>query len=170
MATTTKQGPRRLFAFAAVLLAALCVGCGGDEVDPGLDSDNTRPDDEPSLRLTTIEQIQRDPRAWNEGPVLVRGTAYPRERGFLLVNDGASLWVAAPAGTSGLEAGDLVRVRGEVERITEDNARQVAQALRLKDDPGLSRNALEAIKQTPAEIGEPFLVLRRLIGEADPGA
>ena len=153
--------PRVLVALLVAALTALA-GCGGDEVDAGLDSGDTRPGPEVAdVRVATLEQVLRDPRAFNEGPLLLRGRAYPREGGFVLAHDGEAIWVAAPSGTTGLQRGEAVRVRAELERITEQNAEQVAQALHL-EEPGLPRRAREAITQTPAEIGEPFLVLRTL--------
>jgi len=151
-----------LVALLAAVLAG--TGCGGDEVDAGLDSGDTRPGPEVAdVRVTTLEQVLRDPRAFDEGPLLLRGSAYPREGGFLLVQDGQAIWVAAPSGASGLQRGEAVRVRAELERLTEQNAEQAAQALHL-EEPGLPDRAREAIARTPVEIGEPFLVLRTLRG------
>ena len=138
-----------------VLLAAGVVAACGDG------------DEQLAARMTTLEQIENDPQAWNEGPVRVRGRAFPREAGFFLVDDGVALWVAAPAGTTGIEPDEPVTVRGEVEELTEENATEVAQALRLEDDPGLPRTALRAIRATPADIGEPFIVLRKLGGRSE---
>jgi len=161
-------GKVRLSRVRVLLLAAALAavaGCAGDEVEAGLDSQDTRPGPEVAdVRVVTLEQVLRDPRAFNEGPLLLRGSAYPREGGFVLVQDGAAIWVAAPAGTSGLERGEAVRVRAELERLTEQNAEQVAQALHL-EEPGPPDRAREAISETPAEVGEPFLVLRTLRGE-----
>jgi hypothetical protein len=145
-----------------VALGLLGVACGGGDVDSGLDSGDTRPDDQPAVRRTTVERLLADARNFNEGPVLVRGEAHPRERGFFLVNDGASIWVAAPTGVRGLESGERVRVRGELERITAQNAEQVRQALARERDGDPPPRAPRAIEQTPAEVGGPFLVLRAL--------
>ena len=150
-----------------LLTAAIAAGgCGDGDNDAGLDSGDTRPGPEVSdVRVATLEQILRDPAAFNEGPLLVRGSAYPREGGFVLVQDGAAIWVAAPTGITGVQAGEAVTVRAELERLTERNAEEVAQALYL-EEPGLPDRSREAIAQTPAEIGEPFLVLRVLRGES----
>ena len=156
----------KLLSSFVVLLAVGCVAaaCGGGEADSGLDSGDTRPDDQPSVRRTTVERLLADARDFNEGPVLVRGEGYPRPRGFFLVQDGASIWVAAPTGAPRLEAGEQVRVRGELERITPQDAEQVRQALARERDGDLPPEARQAIEETPAEVGEPFLVLRALRG------
>jgi hypothetical protein len=148
-----------------VLISALgfgVVGCGEDPVDAGLDSGDTRPDGQPTVRKTTVEHLLGDPRNWNEGPVIVRGEAYPRERGFLLVNEGASIWVAAPTGAPAVESGEQVRVRGELERLTPENVEQVTQALRIDREPGIREEPRQVIAATPADVGKPFLVLRNL--------
>jgi hypothetical protein len=156
--------PRRLASLLVVLVAVALAACGGGEADSGLDSGDTRPDDQPSLRRTSVERLVRDTRNFNEGPVLVRGEAYPRRRGFFLVNDGASIWVAAPTGAPRVEPGERLRVRGELERITPQNAEQVRQALARERDGDLPPKARQAIERTPAELGQPFLVLRALRG------
>ncbi len=155
---------RHLASLLVVLVAVALAACGGGGADSGTDSGDTRPDDQPSLRRTSVERLVRDARNFDEGPVLVRGEAYPRQRGFFLVNDGVSIWVAAPTGGLRIESGERVRVRGELERITRQGAEQVRQALARERDGDLPPKARQAVEQTPAEVGEPFLVLRALRG------
>lgn len=144
--------PKRVFLLPLVLIGALVSGCGGDG----------EPD--ATVRSTTVEQILRDPESWDEGPaVTVRGRAYPRERGFVLIDSGSSIWVAAPSGVEAIERGDRVAIRGEVERLTRDDADEVVKALRDPVGPALAPPQSEAVEQTPAEIGQPFIVFRALV-------
>ncbi len=139
-----------------VLIGALLAACGGDD------------EREASVRSTTIEQILRDPEVWDQAPlVTVRGRAYPRERGFVLVDAGSSIWVAAPGGVPAIERGERVAVRGDVERLTQDDADEVIKALRRPVDPPLQPSESDAINQTPAQIGEPFIVFRALVWDGD---
>lgn len=101
------------------------------------------------------------------GLVTVRGRAYPRERGFVLVDAGSSIWVAAPGGVPRIERGERVAVRGDVERLTQDDADEVIKALRRPVDRPLQPSESDAIKQTPAQIGKPFIVYRALVWGGD---
>lgn len=138
------------------LIGGLLAACGGDD------------EPEASVRSTTVEQIVRDPGSWNQGGlVTVRGRAYPRQRGFVLVDAGSSIWVAAPGGVPEIGRGERVAIRGDVERLTQDDADEVIKALRRPVDPPLQPSESDAIKQTPAQIGEPFIVFRALVWDGD---
>lgn len=137
------------------LIATLLPACGGDD------------EPEASVRSTTVERILADPEVWDQVSVTVRGRAYPRERGFLLVASGSSIWVAAPGGVDAIERGERVTIRGEVERLTRDDADEVIEALRGPVDPPLQPAESDAVKQTPAQIGEPFIVFRALVSDGD---
>ena len=148
-----------------VLVGALLAGCGGGD-DAG-EADAT-------VRSTTVELILRDPDSWDQGEtVTVRGRAYPREGGFLLVDSGSSIWVAAPSGVrNDIERGNRVTIRGEIMKLTADDADEVIEALRGPVEPGLPPPESDAVAQTPAEVGEPFIVFRALVsgGDGDGGA
>jgi len=151
---------RRPFPAVVTALALAGAGCGGegDEGESGAPS-------AVGQRSATIEQILRDPENWNEGVVRVPGEAYPAGgRGFVLRASGSSIWVAAPAGTAGLEPGERVAVAGEVERLTQQNVDRVDQALRDPTEPGLPPPPDDVVQETPVAVGEPFIVLRRLTG------
>ena len=153
--------PKGYLLLSLLLVGALLAGCGGDD-DAG-EADVT-------VRSTTVELILRDPESWDQGEtVTVRGRAYPREGGFLLVESGSSIWVAAPSGVKDIERGDRVTIRGEIMRLTEADADEVIEALRGPVDPGLPPPESDAIAQTPAKVGEPFIVFRALVSGDDDG-
>lgn len=149
---------RKLLLLLLVLVATLLLaGCGGDDNDRSA-----------TVRSTTIEQIVGDAGSWVQGPaVTVRGRAYPREGGFLLIASGSSIWVAAPRGVEDLEGGERVRIRGEVKRLTKDDDDEVIEALRGPVEPGLRPPESAAVEKTPAEVGEPFIVFRALLSGGD---
>lgn len=142
-----------------VLVGMLLAGCGGD--------------DEPadSVRSTTVQQILADPESWDEGPlVTVRGRAYPREGGFVLVESGSAVWVAAPAGAEAVDGGDRVTIRGDVERLAEADADEVVEAIRVPVDAAPPPPEPDAVEQTPAEIGDPFIVFRAVVSRGEQRA
>ena len=148
-----------------VLIGALLSACGGDgEPEAGSVRDDEA---EVTVRSTTVERILAEPEVWDQVSVTVRGRAYPRERGFLLVDSGASIWVAAPDGVDAIERGERVAIRGEVQRLTQDDADAVVEALRGPVDPPLQPPESDAIEQTPAQIGEPFIAFRALVRNGD---
>lgn len=142
---------------AAVALLAMTTNAACGEEDRAADNTGV------PVAATTVEQVVRDPESWDQRSVRVRGEAFPRENGFLLVQDGSAIWVAAPGGVDGVEAGDRVVIRAEVERLLEGEVDRVVEALRRPAEPGLPRPEADAIEQTPAEVGEPFLVFRALL-------
>ena len=155
--------PKGCLLLSLLLVGALLAGCGGDDAE---EADVT-------VRSTTVERILRDPESWDQGQaVTVRGRAYPREGGFVLLDAGSSIWVAAPSGVEDVERGDRVTIRGEIMPLTEADADEVIEALRPPVDPGLPPPESEAIAQTPADVGEPFIVFRALVsgGDGDDGA
>jgi hypothetical protein len=156
---------RRLAALAASALALGAGGCGGED-----ESGERGSPDAAGQRAATIDQILRDPANWDEGIVRVPGEAYPAgDRGFVLRGSGRTIWVAAPAGTDGIDPGERVTVAGEVERLTEANADRVDQALRDPTEPGAPPPPGDVVQETPVETGEPFIVLRQLSGEGQDG-
>lgn len=151
----------RLERVAAATLAAAAVVLGGCGEEGG---ERGEPDE--GMRTATIEQILEDPQNFDEEIVRVPGRAYPAgDRGFVLASSGSSIWVASPAGTTGLRRGERVFVRGEVERLTQENADVVDQALRSPTEPGLPPPPDDVIEQTPAAVGEPFVTLRAISNE-----
>lgn len=152
--------PNRILLLSTLLIAVLVAGCGGDDDEAGV-----------TVRSATLQQVLRDPEAWDQGPpVTIRGSAYPREGGFLLVDSGSSIWVAAPEGTQAIRSGDRIAIRGEVERLAQDDADAAARAVRGRTGPALGTAVAEAVRQTPTDVGEPFIVLRRLIATNLPPA
>jgi hypothetical protein len=109
----------------------------------------------------TIRQLLRDPRAWDERAVLVRGTVTRVvDRGFTLAEDGAAVFVSAPASELGaLEAGQHVRIRAELTRLSGYGADALERAL-ATDRPGDQPRSSLDIDDVPIEVGKPYLLLR----------
>jgi hypothetical protein len=108
----------------------------------------------------TIRQVLRDPRAWDERALVVRGTvARLTPRGFILAQEGESIFVSAPdSQLSGLRQGDRVRVRAELSRLSQFGADAVEQAF-ATDPPGDQAGSPD-LGGVPIERGEPYLLLR----------
>jgi hypothetical protein len=111
----------------------------------------------------TVRQLLRDPRAWDERAVVVRGTVTRVvDRGFTLIQDGAAIFVSAPASELGaLDAGQHVRIRAELTRLSGFGADALEHAL-ATDPPGDQPGSSLDIGDVPIEVGEPYLLLRAL--------
>ena len=142
---------------SVLLVGALPLGCGSDDDDDG----------GATVRSTTLQQVLRDAEVWVERQVVLRGWAHRRRGGFVLVDDGSSIWVAAPRGVEAIEHGDRVVVRGDVERLSEARAADVVEALRRPTEPGLPAPDADAVEDTPVQAGKPFIVFRRLVWQGD---
>ena len=132
---------------STVLLAAL-TGCGAE------DEDADGPGKGPTT--ATIEQVLRDPEAFDDQPIEVRGeVASVVDAGFVLTNDGSALFVGAPRSDLGsLERGERVTVVGDLETLDDTRAETIEDALDARAD------TLE--DSLPLEIGPgvPLLNLR----------
>ena len=149
---------RRRLLLSLVVGVVLLSACGSED-----DSESGGT----TVRSTTLQQVLRDPAVWVEREVMLRGWAYPRRGGFLLADDGSSIWVAAPHGMEEIEAADRVVVRGEVQRLSEERSDDVVQALRGPTEPGLPKPDADVVQDTPARAGEPFVVFRALVWQGD---
>jgi hypothetical protein len=91
-----------------VLVAVLLAGCGDDgQGDEGAEWV------EAAARKTTVERVLADPDAWNRGSVVIRGRAYPAAtNGFLLVQDGRSIYIMAPGRLPELSVARRLRCAG----------------------------------------------------------
>jgi hypothetical protein len=134
----------RLQVAAAVALATTAAACGDD---PG--PNETTPPGTVALR----EIVDVPPRYQHEH-VTVSGRVVPvGDVGFFLRDDRWALFVQArPATVRRFEAGQRVRVRGEVTRMSRFNARQIREALTL----GLRRQ-LDGLRHRPVRSGSPSL-------------
>ncbi len=153
--------------FLAVAVIVAVVGVGAVLLLPGQDPAVSFPDDPPTegvLSEATVEQILRDPAAFQDQSVLVRGAAalpLGREGGFVLESDGNRILVYAPGGLPRIEPGKSVAVRGEVVRFTKPAAELLGDAL---DDP-------DRLSGVPTQTGDPYLLFRALApGQARAGA
>lgn len=154
-------------AFVAVAVIAAVVGVAAllllQEPDPAV----SFPEDPPTdavLGEATVGQILRDPAAFQDQAVLVRGAAglpLGREGGFVLESEGNRILVYAPGGLPGIDPGESVGVRGEVVRFTEPAAEMLGDAL---DEPG-------RLSGVPTRTGDPYLLFRALSpGQTAAGA
>jgi hypothetical protein len=120
----------------------------------------------------TVRQLLRDPRAYTDDPLLVPGTAHRvGDRGFVLADDGATIFVSAPsAQLEDLRAGDPVRVRAELSRLSAYGADALEKALASDPPWDQQREALD-LEDVPIQVGEPYLLLRGLDSDvAEPGS
>jgi hypothetical protein len=121
----------------------------------------------PAIDRTTVRMLIRRPRRFDDGLVAVSGHAHRiGPRGFILVGDRRSIFVAARPGESHtLRAGERVRVRGELERISRFRADAIAAALAATAERGGARPRGVRLARTPSKPSRPFLVLRELRGD-----
>jgi len=151
----------------AVAFIVVVVGAGALLLMPGQDPAASFPEDPPTdgvLSEATVEQILRDPAAFQDQAVLVRGAAalpLGREGAFVLQSDGNRILVYAPNGLPRIDPGKSVGIRGEVVRFTEPAAELLGDAL---DDPA-------QLSGVPTEKGDPYLLFRALApGQAGAAA
>jgi hypothetical protein len=111
----------------------------------------------------TVPQLLRDPRAWDERPLNLTGTlARVTQRGFALAQNGATIFVSAPASELGaLEAGDRVQVRAELSRLSAYGSDALEQALQ-GDSPADQPQSAFDLEELPIDRGEPYLLMRAL--------
>ena len=111
----------------------------------------------------TVPQLLRDPRAWDERELALTGTATRVvERGFTLMQDGATIFVSAPSrDLSAVEAGDGVHIRAELSRLSAFGSDALEDALQT-DPPGDQPSSASGIGEVPIDRGEPYLLLRGL--------
>ena len=136
---------------------------------PGVDRDDVPRD--PPARMTTVAQLLADPRAWDDRPLVVRGRAYaPGPFGFVLATGNETIFVGAPASDlSGLEPGERVRIRAELERISRFRANTIREAIAGTPETDASTPDFIDLDQTPSDEGQLFLVLRAFVGDRLPG-
>jgi hypothetical protein len=115
----------------------------------------------------TVEQLLRDPRAFDERAVVVGGTVKRVvDRGFALADDGAAIFVSAPRSKLGtLDPGQLVRIRAELTRLSAYGADALEHAL-ATDPPGDQPRSSLDVGDVPIEVGEPYLLLRAVDEQA----
>ena len=114
-------------------------------------------------KRATVQQLVRDPRAWDERPLNVTGTVVRvAERGFALTQDGATIFVSAPASElDALEAGERVELRAELSRLSAFGADALEQTLHTDSPVDQPPSAFD-IDDVPIDRGEPYLLLRTL--------
>ena len=140
---------------AAMVLTVAGIGgvllfSGGQEPAQSFPTD---PPTDEVVGEATIGQILREPAAFEDQAVVVRGatvTPLEAEGGFVLENEGKRILVYAPGGVPRLEPGDPVGVRGEVVRFTEPAAELL----------GGSSGRAPRIAGVPTEVGDPYLLFR----------
>ncbi len=159
--------PRGHESLPRVAVVVAFVGASALLLFPERDPAVSFPDDPPAdgaLSEATVGQILRDPAAFEDQAVLVRGAAalpLGREGGFVLESDGNQILVYAPGGLPRIDPGKTVGIRGEVVRFTEPAAELLGDAL---DDPG-------QLSGVPTETGDPYPLLRALApGQTAAGA
>jgi hypothetical protein len=120
--------------------------------------------DAPILRevdQVTVERLLRDPGAFDEAGLAVTGTATKvGDRGFLLTQDGATIFVSAPAQElEAIEDGARLTVRAEPAFLSGFGSDALERA--LASDPPTDQPASELDPgEIPVEPGEPYLLLR----------
>jgi len=157
--------PRRRSAriLAALLLVAavLVTGCGGE--DEGAVADAAAAGTG-NVTQATIGQLLRDPDAFANRPLLVRGTAHRvGELGFFLTQEGRSIFVGAPASRlEQLDRGERVAVRAELSQLSDTRAETIEEAL----DPTAATLEDAPVPVFREAVGpdKPFLNLRALHG------
>lgn len=141
-----------------LILVAASLGlaaCGDDD-----DVDST------AVAETTIDQVLANPGAFDDKPVVVRGTAYPvGDLGFFLASEGSSIFVAAPfSDTDKVQSGEEVTVRGELSRLDEARAGDVQDA--VDTESGAPDVPAEVLPQD-IRPDRPVLTLRVLYGAGE---
>jgi hypothetical protein len=85
--------------------------------------------------------------------------------GFVLVGERRSIFVAAPAAELAvIDAGERVRVRGVVERMSPYAADRTRDAIAATPEAGSANPGGVRLRRTPARPGSRYLVLRELSG------
>jgi len=134
-------------------------GCGGDDPEP------------PSGAEVTVGQILRDPAAFADRAVVVQSASVvPLDPvGFVLEDDADRLLVSAVNPVSGLEAGEVVGVRGKVARFTEAGAKNLREQLRSGEVLGAHVDrARGPVHRLPGACGA-LTVSRPAQGHGQPG-
>jgi hypothetical protein len=114
------------------------------------------------FRVATVPRLYEEREVFEDRPVVVVGRASAiGERGFVLTQDGRSVFVSAPASKlERLNRGEKVRVRGEVAALS-----------RLRTEVA-NQTAENAARRPPADVpfsaGDPYVLLRTLDGQG-PG-
>lgn len=123
-------------------------------------------DDSDRLRQVSVQQILEEP--VDRGAVQVTGRAVPLDdggTGFVLEDDsGRAIWVLGPAELVGrLRPMERVRVAGVVERLTDDQAIELAGRV-AEADPVDQPGGRTVVRARRAE-GAVYLRLDRIVGE-----
>jgi hypothetical protein len=123
------------------------------------------------FRVSTVPRLYKDLEVFEDRPVVVTGRASAvGKRGFLLTQDGRSIFVSAPfSKLEGLDPGERVRISGEVatlSRFRTQQANQVIERALASDEPGPTSKG--ELRDVPFSRGQPYLLLRSLQGQG-PG-
>jgi len=151
----------RILAALIVVTALLVAGCGGDAERSA--PDGGAPETE-GVAEATIGQLLRDPDAFANRPLLVRGRAHRvGDLGFFLTQEGRSIFVGAPASRlAELDTGERVAIRAELSQLSDTRAETIEDAL----DPTAATFEDAPVPVFREAVGpdKPFLNLRVLYG------
>jgi len=163
----TGSPPRRTARLLVALLfvvAVVVAGCGGGEGGAAAEGAGVQTG---TVAEATIGQLLRDPDAFANRPVLVRGQAHPvGELGFFLTQEGRSIFVGAPASRlKQLDGGERVAVRAELSQLSDTRAETIHDAL----DPTAATLQGAPVPVFEEAVGpdKPFLNLRALYGPGE---